>query len=337
MSKKRITLEDVAREAGVSAMTVSRVINDTGRISEATRAHVRIVIERLGYRPSRAARTLVTNRTYMIGVIIPDITNPYFAEIVQGIEDAAWDHDYSVLLANTSESPRREEAVLDQLEDSTVDGVIACSSRLPDEVLFPLLEKQRAVVVVNRHAPAQLFGVVRGRFNLGDRAKRAARHLIEAGRQRIGYLRLIRSAALSPLEDFTAYVRSQHIATNANWYLDCAPTWEAGYQACKQLLAQSPEVDAIIGGNDLVALGAMRAAREAGCQIPDDIAFVGGDDILLASQVTPALTTFRAPKYEIGTVAAQMIFEQIKGDITYREHLFEEELIVRASAPSPLP
>lgn len=333
MVKKRVTLADVAREAGVSAMTVSRVINETGRISDATRARVRTVIENLGYRPSRAARTLVTNRTYMIGVIVPDITNPYFAEIVQGIEDVAWEHDYSVLLANTSETPRREEAVLDQLEDSTIDGVIVCSSRLPDEVLFPLLEKQHAVVVVNRRVPQHLASVVRSRFELGDRAKRAAEHLIRSGRQRIGYLRLIRSAALPPLEAFTAFIRSRNVAVNPNWYLDCAPTWDAGYKACRQLLARSPELDAIIGGNDLVALGAMRTVLEAGYCIPDDIAIVGGDDILLASQVTPPLTTFRSPKYNIGTTAAQMIFDQLEGDTDYHEYLFGEDLIVRESAP----
>jgi LacI family transcriptional regulator len=161
MAKKRVTLNDVAREAGVSAMTVSRVINNTGRISDATRARVRSVIDLLGYRPSRAARTLVTNQTFMIGVVVPDITNPYFAEIVQGIEEVAWEHDYSVLLANTGENPRREEAVLDQLDDSTVDGVIVCSSRLANDVLFPLLEKQQAVVSVNRRVPIPLASVVR--------------------------------------------------------------------------------------------------------------------------------------------------------------------------------
>jgi LacI family transcriptional regulator len=333
MIKKRVTLDDVAREAGVSAMTVSRVINETGRISEATRIRVRLVIERLDYRPSRAARALVTHKTYMIGVIVPDITNPYFAEIVQGIEDVAWEHNYSVLLANTSETPRREEAVLDQLEDSTIDGVIVCSSRLTDEALFPLLEKQQAVVVVNRRVPKHLASVVRSRFELGDRAKRGAEHLIRTGRQRIGYLRLIRSAALPPLEDFTTFIQSMHIAVNPNWYLDCAPTWKAGYEACKQLLARNPELDGIVGGNDLVALGAMRAALEAGYHIPGDIAVVGGDDILLASQVTPSLTTFRSPKYEIGTSAAHMIFEQLGGDTAYREYLFGEDLIVRDSAP----
>ena len=333
MTKKRVTLDDVAREAGVSAMTVSRVINNTGRISETTRVRVRVVIERLGYRPSRAARTLVTNKTYMIGVVIPDITNPYFAEIVQGIEDVAWEHDYSVLLANTSENTRREEAVLDQLDDSTVDGVITCSPRLSDKHLFALLKKQQIAVVVNRRVPEHLASMVRSQSDLGDRAKRAAEHLIRSGRRRIGYLRLIRSSALTPLEDFTAYIQSQNLDVNPDWFLDCAPTWDAGYQAGKQLIIQSPGLDGIIGGNDLVALGAMRAVIEAGYRVPDDIAFVGGDDILLASQVTPPLTTFRAPKYDIGTIAAQMLFEQLEKDVENREYLFSEELIVRDSAP----
>jgi LacI family transcriptional regulator len=168
---------------------------------------------------------------------------------------------------------------------------------------------------------------------LGDRAKRAAEHLIQSGRQRIGYLRLDRSAALTPLEDFMAYIQSESVMVNPDWYLDCAPTWEAGYRTGQQLIMQHPDLDAIIGGNDLVALGAMRAVVEAGYRIPEDIALVGGDDILMASQVTPSLTTFRSPKYKIGTIAARMLFEQKQLDAEHREYLFGEDLIVRESAP----
>lgn len=334
MVKKRVTLDDVAREAGVSSMTVSRVINDTGRISDATRAHVREIIARLDYRPSRAARTLVTNQTYMIAVVVPDITNPYFAEIVQGVEDVTWERDYSVLLANTRENPRREADVIDQLDDSTIDGLITCSSRLPDDELFALIAKQQAVVSVNRQVPEHLASVVRGWYQVGDRANRAARHLFASGRRRIGYLRLKRSASHATLDNFTAFTHTLGAEINPAWYLDCEPTWDAGYTQGQRLLAQAPEIDAIVGGNDLVALGAMRAISEAGKRIPDDIAITGGDDILLANQVDPPLTTFRAAKYEIGVTAARMLFERMAGDTSYREFIYDEELIVRGSAPA---
>src|SRR5512145_2960524 len=139
--QQRATLEDVAREAGVSTMTVSRVVNNTGRISEETRRHVHDVVMRLNYRPSRAARALVTRQTLMIAVVVPDVTNPYFAEIIKGAEDVAWEHGYGVLLANTNESQAREAAVLNQLEETTADGLIVVSSRLPENILLPLLER----------------------------------------------------------------------------------------------------------------------------------------------------------------------------------------------------
>lgn len=332
--KRRVTLEDVAREAGVSSMTVSRVINNTGRISDATRQRVRDVIAQLDYRPSRAARALVTSKTGMIGLVVPDITNPYFAEIVEGTETVAWERDYSVLLANTNETIAREEAVLSQLDDSTIDGLILCSSRLPDDVLLPLLEQHTAVVMVNRPAPNKhLASAVLHREGYYNRVVRAFSHLLQAGRRNIGYLCLRHSMMQLSLDQYTAYFSEHGITVNPGWYRACAPIWSDGYAQGKTLIAEHPEIDALVGGNDLVALGGMRAAIEAGKCIPGDLAVIGGDDILLASQVTPSLTTFHVPKYEIGATAAQLLFKRINGDHTYREYLYHQALIVRDSTP----
>lgn len=333
--QQRITLAHVAREAGVSQMTVSRVMNNTGRISEQTRQHVREVIERLGYRPSRAARTLVTNTTYMIGVVVPDITNPYFSEIVQGIEDVAWEHGYSVLLTNTNENLKREEAVLDHLDESTVDGIILCSSRLPDPTLMPLIEKHSAVVVVNREVPDHLksrVSVVVNRYGIGNRAMRAIEYMAKIGRKNIGYVRLERGAAYVRLDYFMEKLEAEGLVVNPDWYVTCSPVWDAGYEAAKSLLQKNPELDAIIGGNDLVTLGAMYAAHELGRRIPDDLVLIGGDDILTASLVTPPLTTFGTSKYLIGEMTARLLLARMEGDTTYREYLYEEELIIRGSA-----
>lgn len=332
---QRVTLADVAREAGVSPMTVSRVINDTGRISDMTRANVREVIERLDYRPSRAARTLVTNQTLIVGIVVPDITNPYFAEILQGAENVMWEHDYSVLLANTDETPSREEAVLSQLEDSTIDGLIICSSRLPDQKLLSLIKPHQAVVSVNRQLPQPIGSVVSNRdMPPGrQRAKRAAQHLIRSGRRRIGYLCLKRSMIAARIDEFLQELATHGLEARPEQCEICPPTWQGGYMAGKKLLAENPDLDGLVGGNDLVALGVMRAAIEAGWHIPDDLAIVGGDDILMASQVAPALTTFRVPKYKMGTMAAKLLLKHMEGDTKNYEYLYEEELIVRESAP----
>lgn len=332
-SKQRVTLEDVAREAGVSTMTVSRVVNNTGRISQATRKHVKEVIARLGYRPSRAARALVTNKTYMLGVVVPDITNPYFASIVQGIEDIATEADYSVLLVNTNETPAREEAALRHLDDSTIDGLIVCSSRLADEVLFPLLELHQAVVTLNRQTPGNIASCIKSRHKYGYRSYLAARYLAEHGHTHIGYLRMHRYIGAMTLNEFIDKLAKDGITFDPAWCVSSLPTWESGYASGKKLLADHPELTAIVAGNDLMALGVMRAAIEAGRRVPDDLAIIGGDDILLASQVTPPLTTFRLPTYEIGVMAARLLLKRVEGDMTYREYIFDEILIERGSAP----
>ena len=332
-NKHRITLQDVAREAGVSPMTVSRVVNNTGRISEATREHVRAVIERLGYRPSRAARALVTRRTYMIGVIVPDITNPFFNTMVQGIEDVATEAGYSVLLVNTNETPAREEAALRHLDDSTIDGLIVCSSRLATDKLVSLLEPYRALVVLNRRLPDDIASRIHSRHPRGSRALIAARYLASHGHARIGFVSLKRRFGEIELEDYLVRLAEEGIHIAPEWCVKVLPSWSDGYRMGRALLITHPELTAIIGGNDLVALGVMAAARELGRSIPDDLALIGADDILVAQQVTPPLTTFRIDTYGIGTTAANLLLPRIEGDMTFREYLYDELFVERGSAP----
>jgi len=327
----RITLQDVARAAGVSLMTVSRVMNNTGRISDETREHVRAIAEQLGYRPNRAARTLVTNRTNLMGVVTPDITNPYFAEILQGIEATAWQEGYNVLLMNTNENPEREKAVLNQLDDSMVDGVIMCSSRIPNEDLFPLLRKHRCVVSITRRIPKDVGSAVLSQNHIGYRAVLAAKYLYSTGRRHIGHLQLVRGSSTFGSFDFVKALEAEGIVIDPSCCRPTSPTWKAGYEQGAMLLQDHLELDAVVGGNDLVALGLMRAAAELGRRIPEDLALVGADDILTASQVTPPLTTFRSNKYETGAMAARLLLLRMQGDLTYRELVFTEELIIRGT------
>ena len=329
---QRVTIEDVAREAGVSMMTVSRVINDTGRISDETRDYVREVATRLGYRPNRAARTLATNRTMLVGCVVPDITNPYFSEIFQGAEEVFWQEGYNVLVANTNEIPARERAVLSQLDETTIDGLIICSSRLPDKVLFSLLKRHPVVVTINRRPPQPLASVVAARYRQGAVPLMAARYLQQTGRRRIGFFCLKHSSQYLSIRDFVRELSAEGIAVKREWCASGHPTWKSGYELGKQLLHAHPELDAVIGGNDLVALGIMQAAKELGRTIPDDLAITGVDDILLVSQVTPPLTTFRVPKREMGAQAARLLLLRMQGDLTYREFTYDAELVIRGSA-----
>ncbi len=334
--QQRTTLDDVAREAGVSMMTVSRVINNKGRISAETRQRVFEVIESLGYRPNRAARTLVTNKTSMVAVVEPDITNPYFAAVFQGIDDVLHLEDYNVLVANTNETPAREKEILENLDDTTIDGLIICSSRLPDDELLPLLERFSCVVAVTRPIPEHIGSVVRSDYVPGYRAVISFKYLYDQGYRRIGYLRLQHYDIYFDVKTFQDYLGKLGVHLKAEWMRACAPQWQAGYDAGYQLLKSHPELEAIIGGNDLVALGIMRAAIDLGRKIPDDLGIIGADDILLASQVTPPLTTLKTNAYEVGSMAAQLLLRRMAGDMTYRERVYSTELIVRGSTRSLL-
>jgi LacI family transcriptional regulator len=329
--QQRVTLEDVARVAEVSMMTVSRVINNKGRISEETRQRVFDVIDKLGYRPNRAARTLVTNRTNLVAFVVPDITNPYFAEIFEGAEDTLRDEGYNVLVANTNETTSREKTILQQLENGTVDGLISCSSRLPDEELFPLLERYPNVVSITRPIPKHMGSVVTSDFHQGFRALIAIRHLYQTGHRKIAYLGLKHYEIFVDMQDFKQRLAEDGIILLDEYYVACEPKWKAGYEAGYQLLQQHPELDAMVGGNDLVTLGVMRAALDLGWKIPDDLSLIGADNILLASQVTPPLTTFRMDKYQIGVEAANLLLKRINGDTTYREYQYKTEFVIRGS------
>jgi LacI family transcriptional regulator len=334
--QQRVTLEDVARVAEVSMMTVSRVINNKGRISDETRQRVLEVIDKLGYRPNRAARTLVTNRTNLVAFVVPDITNPYFAEIFEGVEDALREESYNVLVANTNETNSREKTILQQLENGTVDGLISCSSRLPDEELYPLLERYPNVVSITRPIPKHMGSVVTSDYNLGFRALNAIRYLHANGHRKIAYVGLKHYEIFVDMGDFKQQLAQDGIYLPDNYYVACEPKWKPGYEAGYKLLQTYPELDAVVGGNDLVALGVMRAALDLGRRIPDDLSLIGADNILLASQVSPPLTTFRIDKYQIGVAAANLLLKRIEGDTTYREYQYVTELIIRGSTRAML-
>jgi LacI family transcriptional regulator len=329
----KVTIADVAREAGVSSQTVSRVINNKGELKPETRRSVIEVIERLGYRPSSIARSLATKRTHTLGLSVPDIDNPFWPGIARGIEDVAWQHGYHVFLCNTTEDPKREEAVLQLLEGKRVDGVIVAGSRLPDERLLPLIEKHSAVVLVNRVIAGGAAGSVRVDAAYG--ATLAINHLLARQRRCIAHLAGPPASQNSQghINGYTCALQAAGYPVDQELIRPGPPYREDGLQAAKALLAARPDVDALYCYNDLVAIGAMQACAELGLRVPEDIAVVGYDDILLAGLVTPALTTLRISKYNVGAAAARMLFERISGQVHESEVVMRPELVIRASAP----
>jgi LacI family transcriptional regulator len=330
----RVTISDVAREAGVSLMTVSRVINDKGEISAATRQHVLDVIERLGYRPSSIARGLATQRTSTLGLVVPDIANPFFSDVARGAEDRARGVGYNVFVCNTDESPQREIAALESLEEKRVDGVLLCSSRLNADDLRAALVSHPAAVLVNRRLEGARVGAILLADEAGARV--ATQHLLQSGHRAVGFLAgpFTSYSSRQRSRGYRAALEGAGVRYNPTWVRPCAYHVEGGRETAHVLLADHPELTALFCYNDLVAIGTLQACAELGRRVPDDLAIVGFDDIPLAGLVTPALTTCRVPRYELGEQAMQLLLDRIEGCTELCDEIvLWPELVIRASAP----
>jgi LacI family transcriptional regulator len=334
--KSRITMTDVAKLAGVTKTTVSRVLNNKGEISDETRAKVSQAVEQLGYRRSRIARGLATDQTFLFGLIVPGISNEFFIEIVRGAEDAAWENEYKIILCNTEGDWDREEGMFLFLEDIQVDGIVVCSPRLPEGKLVPLVEQFQNVVVVNGQGIAwhELVGAIETDDAGG--MKQAVNHLVASGRRNLTYLGGPLDARVSTerYHGFMSAMQAAGLEAHPSRFATCHPAnLDGGYQAFKQLADVSTEIDGVVCFNDLVAAGAIRACDEMGIRVPDDIAITGCDDIQLAALVQPSLTTLQTPKQYLGALAVKMLLERIDGHYDSDTVIIEQELIIRESAP----
>jgi LacI family transcriptional regulator len=333
----RITMSDVARRAGVSLMTVSRVINNKEDVKAETRQRVLEIIEDLDFRPSAIARSLATRKTRTIGLVIPDVTNPFFADITRGVEHLAYTEGYHVFLCNAEEDPQRELAVIESLEEKRVDGLILCSSRLDDEILASLLARLPAVVLINRH----LAGDTEDRFDavsLDDEfgGRLITQHLIDGSHRQIGFLAgpTFSYSGQERLKGYRAAMNAAGLVIQPGWVANCSPTVTGGYQLTLDLLARHPQLTALFCYNDLVALGALQAGASINRKVPQDLAIAGYDDIPLAAIVSPPLTTCRVQRHELGVEAVKALIDRIKGcQDGCHEILMKPELIIRQSAP----
>jgi LacI family transcriptional regulator len=329
-------MADVAREVGVSVMTVSRVVNKKGDVSEQTRQRVLNAIERLGYRPSAIARSLATRHTGTLGLVIPDVANPFFAEVARGVEHVAYAEGYNVFLCNTDEDPQRELDILESLEEKRVDGIVLCSSRLENEHLRAITESHGTVVLVNRRL--QDDGGATAAVLVDDVAggRMATEHLLRRGHRKIGFLSGPSGSrsGRGRVEGYRQALGKVGIPVNPGWIRPCAPVAGAGREAARTLLDEHPEITALLCYNDLVAVGALKACDARGCAVPEDLAVVGFDDIPLAELVTPALTTCRIPRHELGVHAVRLLLAEVEGGIDEnKEIILHPSLVVRASAP----
>jgi LacI family transcriptional regulator len=329
---RRVTIRDVAERAGVSRQTVSRAINDKGEISPETLARVLEIAREMGYWPNRLARGLRTQRTQTIGLVVPDIANPFFAEVARGASEVAYGEGYSVVLSNTNEQPEREQQALRTLASHQVDGLLLVSSRLDEDELAEAAERWRPMVLVNRRCPA-MPGVASVMVDDAAAAVEAVRYLASRGRSPITFLSGLpgsRSGA-ARREGFVQASEEGCLAGATSVY--CAPTFEGGLQAATEVLRCQPRPKALLAYNDLVALGALAACRRSDVAVPGDCAVVGWDDVIFAAHVWPSLTTVRQPKAELGARAMRMLLNLVDDPDTAPETLqIRAELVIRGSA-----
>ncbi len=333
---RNITVADIAREAGVSMMTVSRVINQGDGVSEATRQRIQKIIKRLNYRPSAIARSLATRQTGTLGLVLPDISNPFFAEVARGAENLAYSKDYNVFLCNTEEDTQRELASLVSLEEKRVDGVVL-SSRLTPTLLSDHLRHLPVAVLINRRPARKAELPPVGVALLDDVAggEMVTRHLVQRGHRAIGFL-AGPSTSYSGRARAKGYQRALAAVTppRPEWQFHCLPTVEGGLAAARELLLAQPTLTALFCYNDLVAVGAIQACVQLGRRVPQDVAIAGYDDIPLAALVTPSLTTCRTPRYELGAEAVRLLLNRIQGCTKgCEEVILKPQLVVRSSAP----
>lgn len=301
------TIRDVARKAGVSTATVSRVLAGIGNPKPDTTAAVVSAVEELDYRPSAVARSLRMKRTRTLGLIVTDIQNPFFPELVRAADSAARLLEYSIILGSAAYDEHRVVEYLDLMVDRRVDGLIIATSQVSDESWRWLGSAPVPVVVVNAEPAASDVTVITS-DNYGG-AMLAARHLVELGHRRVAYIRGYEgfTADLPRTEGFRAGCREAGIPPADLVEIRGDGQFEGGESAATELLASGANVTAIACHNDTTAIGAMRALRTARIRVPQDVSVIGCDDIAAASWVVPSLTTVAQQKADMGRLAVERL------------------------------
>jgi len=358
--KHHATITEVASAAEVSIKTVSRVMLGNGPVSQRTREKVERVATKLGYVPNRIASSLASGRTMSIAMVSPDIASIHFAEIALGAENAATKAGYNLILANTSGSPEHELDVLRFMHQTRVDGIIMAGARLPDADLLRALTRYPAFVSINHPLESKPNVHVTSEHAKGMLA--SVEHLAKLGRRTMAFM-------AGPANSYSAQERMRGfrramkkidcaidpaliVPYTANFESNYRNQWEwfnsadvgsarwnemrstLGLRGALDLLTAHPQVDAIACFEDQLAFGVLRACAQLGRRVPADVAVIGCNDIPLASQVTPTLTTQRIPRYQIGERAVEMLLEQLNGARRIEPVIFPHELIFRESAPA---
>lgn len=332
------TIKDVAQQAGVSPVTVSRVINQAGNVSDATRAKVEQAIEELGYVPSVMARSLRSKRRHTLALIVSDITNPFWTTVARGVEDAAQSRDYSIFLYNTDESPLKQQRCLDVVVAQRVDGVIIAPYDSDASNLAPLRRREIPTVIIDRRVDGWDVDTVCGDSLSGARA--LVQHLIELGHERIAMLSgpATTSTAADRVAGYRQALTEAGIPVDARLIKWGEYRIASGEALTHHLLDEGLAPTAIFAANNAIAIGIVQALAQRSLRIPDDVALVCFDDLPNAAKLFPFLTVVAQPAYEMGVDAAHMLLDRLgsEAEAPPRHIVRPTRLIVRYSCGSKL-
>lgn len=341
MRQDEVSIADIARVAGVSHSTVSRALHDSPLISEGTRTRIQQLAREMGYTPNAIAQSLHTRQTSTIGLVVTSIADPFLNDVVKGVEEVARTHGFSVLLSTSHNDPEQEIEVIETFHRRRVDGILVASSQLTSAYKERLTQLQVPTVLINSQAETQdgvLHWVAVDDY---QGAKLAVEHLIQLHHRAIGYL-CVESRPRSASQRLAGYQRARSEAGlpgNAAWVLHMPSTAAspeedvaAGQQGVLHLLEAG--VTAVFCANDMIAIGVLMACRAQGIMVPQQLSVVGFDDIMVASYVTPALTTIGQPKTALGRVATQVMLDLLHKRVG-QDHLLQPTLVVRASTAPP--
>ena len=330
------TIIDVAKIAGVSPKTVSRALTGNGYVSNKTLQRVKQAADQLGYRVNRAAQSLVSARSSIIGLIVPTVSNPFFPEVFTSIQETALANNYTVSVFETLNRPDLERRAINLLNEHRAAGLIVYIPQLSDEDLQSLLQHNSATVLIGHNSLRELAGLVR--VDLHDAAVQAVNHLVDIGRHHIAYLdietRVPQHVNLERVYGLREAMDRHQLAIEPKYFIYCDGTMTDARHRVEIFLKEHSEIDSIICHHDMLAYGALEACDSLHISVPDQVAVVGFDDISLSSLKRISLTTLQFPKAEIGGQAVQMLIKRIEGDLSPMEVVLKTKLIQRGSTLS---